>query len=148
MKNVSENIKLNGEWQLVYDDDNRGRYLDLQIKENFLKQENVEIISVPSCLEEYRQDYEGVAWYHKSFELSEEYSDKCIRISFGAVNYRAEVWINGYPAGMHEGGYVGFEFDITGFIKAGNMTHRSWGCWLSLMIYMKCSEKNRSSISY
>ena len=91
MNNFTENISLNGDWQVVYDDDNRGRYLDLQILVNFLKEENVETINVPSCLEEYKEDFEGVVWYHKSFRLSQVYSDRNVRIAFGAVNYRSEV---------------------------------------------------------
>ncbi|MGL1894480.1 MAG: hypothetical protein OCD02_22835 [Spirochaetaceae bacterium] len=112
-------ISLNGDWKVVFDDDNKGRYLELQNRENFLKQEDIHTVEVPSCLEEYKEDYQGVAWYYKNIHISEDYLGKNLRISFDAVNYRCEVWLNGYPVGIHEGGYVGFEFDITSFVKHG-----------------------------
>lgn len=119
MMYADQEISLSGDWKVLYDEDNRGRYLDLQDRENFFKQEDIQTIHIPSCLEEFRQDYEGVAWYYKSFFLPAELSDKVLRISFDAVNYRCEVWVNGYPVGTHEGGYTGFDFDMTAFVKFG-----------------------------
>jgi beta-galactosidase/beta-glucuronidase len=45
-----------------------------------------------------------------------------VLLCFGAVDYRAWVWINGRFAGQHEGGGVPFRFDITGLAKAGANT--------------------------
>ncbi|HEX2594376.1 MAG TPA: TonB-dependent receptor, partial [Rhizomicrobium sp.] len=38
-------------------------------------------------------------------------------LHFGAVDWRAEVWVNGKPVGTHEGGYDPFTFDITDALK-------------------------------
>ena len=36
---------------------------------------------------------------------------------FGAVDYRADVWLNKEHLGRHEGGYDPFDFDVTGVVK-------------------------------
>ena len=40
-------------------------------------------------------------------------------LHFGAVDYRAQVWVNGQSVGGHEGGNVPFRFDITPAMKTG-----------------------------
>ncbi len=40
-------------------------------------------------------------------------------LHFGAVDYRAEVWLNGEPVGSHEGGYLPFEFDVINLLHEG-----------------------------
>ena len=51
--------------------------------------------------------------------LPETWRGKHIRLCFDAVNYIAEVWINGAPAGCHEGGYTPFELPVTELLKLG-----------------------------
>lgn len=41
-------------------------------------------------------------------------------LHFGAVDYRAQVYVNGRLAATHRGGYLPFQVDITGFLK-GNL---------------------------
>ena len=62
---------------------------------------------------------EQVLWYHTAFEVPESWSDDQIVLHFGAVDWRAEVWINDIQLGQHEGGYDGFSFDLTPFLKEG-----------------------------
>ena len=38
-------------------------------------------------------------------------------LKFGAVDYRAKVWLNGCYLGSHDGGYTPFSFDITQYAK-------------------------------
>jgi beta-galactosidase/beta-glucuronidase len=40
-------------------------------------------------------------------------------LRFGAVDHRADVWINGQHCGCHVGGYTPFSFDITDLLGAG-----------------------------
>jgi hypothetical protein len=40
-------------------------------------------------------------------------------LRFGAVDYAAEVYVNGQKAGTHEGGYLPFEIDVTSLLRAG-----------------------------
>ena len=41
--------------------------------------------------------------------------EKRVFLHFGAVDYKAVVYINGVKVGQHKGGYVSFSFEITDF---------------------------------
>jgi beta-galactosidase/beta-glucuronidase len=106
-------LSLDGAWEVIFDDDNCGRGLGWEGADGFRAMTEREPVTVPSCLEEWRQDYQGVAWYGRCFDLPPAWDGATVRLRMDAVNYRAEVWINGRPAGAHEGGYTGFEIDVT-----------------------------------
>lgn len=61
-------------------------------------------------------------WYRTNFEIASDWNDKNILLHFGAVDWRADIWINDINIGSHEGGYIPFSFDITPFIKDGPQT--------------------------
>jgi len=61
----------------------------------------------------------GVGWYRRSVSIPAGWGKNAIYLHFGAVDYVAEVWVNGQRAGEHEGGYLPFEFDISALVKAG-----------------------------
>lgn len=67
-----------------------------------------------------RRDYAGVGWYWRTVTLEAPAPDQLIFLRFGAVDYRAEVYLNGRKAGTHDGGYLPFEFDITSLVEAGD----------------------------
>ena len=69
-------------------------------------------IHVPSCWEEKFEDYEGLAWYATTQFIAADKKGQISRLCFQAVNYRAEVWVNGHRVGCHEGGYTPFHFEI------------------------------------
>ena len=52
-------------------------------------------------------------WYRRACELPPRRGDDRWILHFGAVDWRATVWINGRYVGDHEGGYTPFSFDIT-----------------------------------
>lgn len=56
--------------------------------------------------------YEGTVWYKKSFDYQKRNPTDRIFIYFGAVNYRADVYLNGTKLGMHIGGFTPFNFEI------------------------------------
>ena len=66
------------------------------------------------------RDYAGVGWYRVTVALPQPQSSTRELIHFGAVDYLAEVWVNGKRLGEHEGGYTPFTFDLTGKVHAGN----------------------------
>ncbi|MBO0862932.1 MAG: hypothetical protein J2P21_31440 [Chloracidobacterium sp.] len=65
------------------------------------------------------RDYRGVAWYRKAIALQPIEPDQNVLLKFGAVDYYAEVFVNGQKAGAHEGGYLPFALDISNLAKAG-----------------------------
>lgn len=66
------------------------------------------------------RDYAGVGWYRVTVALPQPRPSTRQLIHFGAVDYLAEVWVNGKKAGGHEGGYTPFTFDLTSKVHGGN----------------------------
>ncbi|QJD96848.1 beta-glucuronidase [Mucilaginibacter robiniae] len=56
--------------------------------------------------------YEGTVWYKKSFDFHPAESATRYFLYFGAVNYRADVYLNGKKMGMHKGGFTPFNFEV------------------------------------
>ena len=66
------------------------------------------------------RDYAGVAWYWRTITLPPPAADQVALLQFGAVDYAAEVYVNGQKAGAHEGGYLPFEIDVTSLLHVGD----------------------------
>ncbi|MGC3956958.1 MAG: glycoside hydrolase family 2 TIM barrel-domain containing protein [Verrucomicrobiota bacterium] len=56
-------------------------------------------------------------WYRRFFRVPRGWSGRQTRLHFGAVDWEAHVFVNGRQVGRHRGGYDGFTFDVTGFLK-------------------------------
>jgi len=56
--------------------------------------------------------YEGTIWYKKSFGYTKRNKNDKVFLYFGAVNYRADVYLNGKKLGMHIGGFTPFDFEV------------------------------------
>ncbi|MBI1895636.1 MAG: glycoside hydrolase family 2 [Acidobacteria bacterium] len=52
-------------------------------------------------------------WYQRTFHPPALASNQRLLLHFGAVDYQATVWVNGYRVAQHEGGYTPFSADIT-----------------------------------
>jgi beta-galactosidase/beta-glucuronidase len=52
-------------------------------------------------------------WYRRTFELPATRGDERVILHFGAVDYRADVWVNGKHVVSHQGGHTPFSADIT-----------------------------------
>jgi beta-glucuronidase len=65
------------------------------------------------------RDYLGRTWYQTGFDLPRGWDTarERIRIRFESVSYLAEVWLNGMRLGVHEGGHLPFEFDISAHVQ-------------------------------
>jgi beta-galactosidase/beta-glucuronidase len=60
-------------------------------------------------------------WYRRTLNVSAAKGSRLL-LHFGAVDWRAEVFVNGKSLGTHEGGYDPFTFDITDALKPGAKT--------------------------
>jgi beta-glucuronidase len=61
--------------------------------------------------------YEGSVWYRTRFDVKKSAPGKRLFVYFGAVNYEADVYLNGKKLGRHVGGFTPFAFEITGAVK-------------------------------
>jgi beta-galactosidase len=62
----------------------------------------------------------GAGWYRRTLNLDSYHSGRRFVLYFEGANTVADVFVNHARAGGHVGGYVGFEVDITPFIRHGN----------------------------
>jgi len=68
-------------------------------------------------------------WYHRSFNVPATWKNKAVILHFGAVDWKADIWINDIKVGAHQGGYTPFSLDITPFIlkdKAQKLVVKVW----------------------
>ena len=56
--------------------------------------------------------YEGTVWYKKSFDAQLPKEGEKTFLHFGAVNYKADVYLNAKKLGVHKGGFTPFSFEI------------------------------------
>ncbi len=99
---------------------------------------------------EYYQD--GV-WYRKTFTVDASNSGKFAKLIFYAVNYVADVWLNGVYLGYHEGGYTPFAFDISQVLVSGGenklvvrVDNPAWGTRNDIVPYTNCDWFNYTGI--
>ncbi|MFD0524462.1 PA14 domain-containing protein [Paractinoplanes durhamensis] len=79
-----------------------------------------ETITVPYPVESQLSGIErreSHMFYRKLVTVPKDWCKKRIKINFGAVDYQAEVWVNGTLVAEHTGGYTAFTADITGALK-------------------------------
>ncbi|MDR3459251.1 MAG: glycoside hydrolase family 2 TIM barrel-domain containing protein [Verrucomicrobiae bacterium] len=62
--------------------------------------------------------YEGSVWYRKKFDVSKTDPEHRLFIYFAAVNYEADVYLNGKKLGKHIGGFTPFAYEVTKLVKA------------------------------
>jgi beta-galactosidase/beta-glucuronidase len=64
-------------------------------------------------------------WYHREFTLPGSWLGKRVLLHFEAVDWKAEVWVNNWYVGSHQGGYDPFTFDITNHLNTYPLHERS-----------------------
>ncbi len=68
-------------------------------------------------------------WYQSEFTTPAKWKDNNVLLHFGAVDWKADVWVNDVKVGQHTGGYTPFSFDITPALKktgANKLVVRVW----------------------
>ncbi|MDP4185143.1 MAG: glycoside hydrolase family 2 TIM barrel-domain containing protein [Bacteroidota bacterium] len=112
-------VNLNGTWTYAFDFGNSGKQRGFTNQQGF---ENK--INVPFCPEsklsgvEYK-DFINNMWYQRKIIIPASWGDKKVILHFGAVDYKAEVYIDGNFVGRHFGGTSSFEFEITSLVADG-----------------------------
>jgi beta-galactosidase/beta-glucuronidase len=111
-------VDLNGTWQFAYDDadaglgerwpENPGKF-DRQIVVPFAPESEMSGIGDTG--------FHPVLWYRRTFAAPATAGR--VLLHFGAVDYRASVWVNGDLVATHEGGHTPFTADITASLKSG-----------------------------
>lgn len=59
-------------------------------------------------------------WYKRTFTVPSNWKGKDVLLHFGAVDWKAEVFVNDVKVGTHTGGYTPFSFNITPFLTSGD----------------------------
>jgi beta-glucuronidase len=134
---------LNGEWKTIIDPYENGYYdyrweprdESSRAEAYFLDQkprspsDRVEYdfdlspsLQVPADWNTQRNDlyfYEGSLWYRRIIDFAGAKSGERVFLRFGAVNYRADVYLNGKKVGTNIGGFTPFSFEVGAFLKPG-----------------------------
>lgn len=115
----SDWLDLNGEWEFDFDDRNLG------LTEHWLAGHLYsQRITVPFPFESRLSGigdtaFHDTVWYRRQFDLPHTWEGKRILVHFGAVDFRAWVWVNGVFATCHEGGHTPFHAEVTHALKPG-----------------------------
>ncbi len=114
----NEWLNLNGRWEFRIDDFNRG----LDEKWFSASAEFPLTIVVPFAAESplsgiNDRGFHPCVWYRRFFSAPKEWAGRRILLNFGAVDYRATVWVNETIVAMHEGGHSPFSCEITGQLR-------------------------------
>ncbi|HXI71892.1 MAG TPA: glycoside hydrolase family 2 TIM barrel-domain containing protein [Verrucomicrobiae bacterium] len=143
---LHDGLSLNGEWKSIIDPYETGFY-DYRHEQRDLTNnpsrsetfyldvkpadpsERVEydfdtspVLQVPGDWNTQRPEllyYEGSVWYRQKFESAGLKPGERAFVRFGAVNYRADVYLNGKKLGVHVGGFTPFSFEVTRLLKPG-----------------------------
>jgi beta-galactosidase/beta-glucuronidase len=65
---------------------------------------------------------ENELWYKREFTVPASWKNHVV-LNFGAVDWKADVFVNDVLIGSHQGGYTPFSFDVTPFLK-GKSRHK------------------------
>ena len=63
-----------------------------------------------------------VLWYERRFTVPAEWRQGALLLHFGAVDWEADVYLNGIHVGGHKGGYTAFSIDIAPYLTRGEQT--------------------------
>lgn len=117
---------LNGAWNFAFDDADCGlaeRWFDPAVAA--ARHPFTQTINVPFAYQSElsgigRRERHDVLWYRRIFTVPDAWRGRRLLLHFGAVDYRAWVWLNGRLIAFHEGGHTPFHADVTDALAAVN----------------------------
>ncbi|MBU3665442.1 MAG: hypothetical protein FGM15_06140 [Chthoniobacterales bacterium] len=114
---LSQTLSLDGpDWKIAVDPKNEGR----EKKWFDAPPADTRPTKVPWVIQDIFPGYHGVAWYWREFDApANPHRGGRSLIRFEAVDYLAEVWVNGRKVGSHEGGETPFQLDVTDALRPG-----------------------------
>jgi beta-galactosidase/beta-glucuronidase len=116
----SEWLNLNGSWNFEFDDLNKG-VEEKWFEGHDFSQKIIVPFSYQSELSGIRQtEFHDLVWYEREFMVPNKWDGNRIILHFGAVDYRAWVWVNGTYVTYHEGGHTPFQTEITNVLQKGS----------------------------
>lgn len=62
---------------------------------------------------------DSVLWYNQTVTIPANNKNSNVLLHFGAVDWQADIYVNGVHTGMHQGGFDPFTIDITNALKKG-----------------------------
>ena len=113
-------LSLDGIWSLAIDPNNTGKEAKW-FAEGFPANEAADA-PVPGIVQQVFYQHYGVSWYKRSFSMDSLEEGLRYAVQFDSVDYYVDVYVNGNPAGSHEGEDIPFEMDITGLVQKGDNT--------------------------
>jgi len=116
-------LNLNGTWTFAFDPGKSGREAGWQASRGFER-----TITVPFCPESAlsgvgHTDFIEAMWYHRAIRIPDAWAGKRVLLHFGAIDYEAEVFLDGRSIDLHLGGTVGFTTDLTRHVTPGTEHH-------------------------
>ncbi len=76
-------------------------------------------VTIPGVLNPPPDAADSSAWFRRRFALPADWTGRTITLKFGAVNYIADVWLNGTWLGYHEGGATPFALAVENVARPG-----------------------------
>jgi beta-glucuronidase len=138
-----QSLSLNGSWHYIVDPYEAGyydyRYLPYdqnpnpgadaffvnykaknksdRVEYDFDKSDTIQVPGDWNSQKEKLFYYEGTVWYERSFKFKKSKPENRVFMYFDAINYRADVYMNGKKLGVHEGGFTPFCFEVTNLLN-------------------------------
>ena len=128
---------LDGPWGFAYDDDDTGRGAGWHRDDAPFTRQIIVPFPPESAASGIGDDsFHPIVWYRRTFThavagnaarrgrrgprrpATAQATDERLLLHFGAVDYRAQVWVNGQLVATHEGGQTPFSADITEALRA------------------------------
>ena len=122
-------LSLDGTWEFAHDDADAGlggRWFEVDAQASFDQRIEVPFPPESPASGIGARGFHPVVWYRRTLphdDLVTGDADERVLVHFGAVDHRADVWLDGQHVVAHTGGQTPFTADATEAIAAGASEH-------------------------